>query len=45
MTESPATCEEDGERIFTAVFANPAFSAQTMKEVIPASGHDWGEPV
>ncbi|MBP5654305.1 MAG: S-layer homology domain-containing protein, partial [Clostridiales bacterium] len=39
-----ATCEEDGETVYTAVFENPVFETQTTKASIPAkTGHDWGE--
>ncbi|MBQ2152117.1 MAG: Ig-like domain-containing protein, partial [Clostridia bacterium] len=38
------TCECDGEGEYYAVFKNPAFSEQIINEIIPAKGHDWGEP-
>ena len=41
-----ATCTEPGETTYTAVFENPAFSAQTKTVAnIPATGHSYGEPV
>ena len=39
-----ATCEEKGERTWTAVFKNEAFGTQAKTETIPALGHDWSEP-
>ena len=41
----PASCEQAGQRTWTAAFANPAFAAQTKSAPIPATGHDWGEAV
>ena len=38
------TCEDVGIMIYTAVFTNPVFETQTFEVVIPAIGHDWGEP-
>ncbi|MBQ5977952.1 MAG: dockerin type I repeat-containing protein [Oscillospiraceae bacterium] len=39
------SCEDEGEMTYTALFENPAFETQTRTVVIPAAGHDWGEPV
>ena len=41
-----ATCEENGERTYTADFTSSAFVTQ-KKTVgnIPALGHNWGQPV
>ena len=41
---TPAACTEEGKTTYTATFENPAFAAQTKEVVIPATGHDWGEP-
>ena len=38
-----ATCEEAGEKTYTATFNNEAFAEQTATEEIPATGHSWGE--
>lgn len=37
------TCEEPGEIIHTVWFTNSAFLPQTVREQVPALGHDWGE--
>ena len=39
------TCEKDGRTTYKAAFTNGAFREQTKEETIPATGHDWGEPV
>ena len=44
VTKDPG-CEENGETTYTATFDNPAFESQTKTVVIPATGHEWGEPV
>ncbi len=38
---TPATCEEDGLRTYTATFENECFETQTTTAVIAALGHDW----
>ncbi len=38
---TPATCEEDGLRTYTATFENEIFATQTTTSVIKALGHDW----
>ena len=38
-----ATCEEAGETEYSAVFENEAFTKQTKKGVIPATGHNWSD--
>ena len=40
-----ATCEEVGERTYTATFTNEAFAEQTTTEEIPATGHTAGQAV
>ena len=40
-----ATCEEAGERTYTATFTNEAFTEQTTTEEIPALGHTAGQAV
>ena len=40
-----ATCTAAGSRSYTASFSNPAFAAQTKNVTVPATGHNWGEPV
>ena len=40
-----ATCEEVGERTYTATFTNAAFAEQTTTEEITATGHTAGTPV
>ena len=40
-----ATCEQAGERTYTATFTNEAFSQQTTTEEIKATGHKEGTPV
>ena len=39
------TCEEVGERTYTATFTNTAFAQQTTAEEIPATGHKVGTAV
>jgi hypothetical protein len=39
------TCEEDGLIIYTAVFNDPAYEAQTKEVVIPHHGHLYGDVV
>ena len=40
-----ATCTEQGQTLYRAVFANSAFAAQSKTLTdIPALGHDWSEP-
>ena len=39
-----ATCDEKGERTWTAVFKNEDFGTKTKTEEIPALGHNWSEP-
>lgn len=39
-TKKPG-CEEAGEKLCTATFADPAFKTQTKKVPIQATGHDW----
>ena len=34
-----ATCDTEGEKVWTAVFSNPDFGTITQKESIPANGH------
>ena len=41
---SAVTCESDGERVYTAVFENPAFETQIRTVTFPALGHAWSEP-
>ena len=36
-----ATCEQAGERTYTAIFINKAFAQQTKTEEIQALGHDY----
>lgn len=36
-----ATCTKKGRAVYTASFENPAFTAQTRTEDIPAKGHNW----
>ena len=38
-----ATCTADGEKMYTAVFTNPAFAEQMKTVAVSALGHDWGE--
>ena len=35
------TCEQDGEKVYTAEFKNPAFSKQTKSETVKKLGHKW----
>ncbi|HCK88885.1 MAG TPA: hypothetical protein DHW39_08760, partial [Erysipelotrichaceae bacterium] len=37
-------CETEGTGTYTAVFENEMFETQTKTEVIPALGHEYGEP-
>lgn len=39
---TPATCEDAGETVYTADFANAAFETQTYTKPITKLGHDWG---
>ena len=39
-----ATCEEAGEKTYTATFENSLFKTQTKTEEIDPIGHDWNEP-
>ena len=40
-----ASCEQEGLANYTANFTNPAFEPQTRSDIVlPALGHDWGEP-
>ena len=41
-TPIPADCEEEGVRLYRAVFENPAFVSEKT-QTIPAIGHDWGD--
>ena len=43
VTEDPATCLDDGLRTYTATFTNTWADEQVKEEVIPATGHKWGE--
>ena len=36
-----ASCDSDGEIVYTAVFKNTAFGTQTKKVTIDKLGHDW----
>ena len=36
-----ASCDSDGEIVYTAVFKNAAFGTQTKKVTIDKLGHDW----
>ena len=38
-----ATCTKKGKAVYTAEFENPAFTAQTRTEDIPAKGHSWSD--
>ena len=40
-----STCEQAGERTYTATFTNTAFAEQTTTEEIKATGHTAGTPV
>ncbi|MBR6157467.1 MAG: DUF4214 domain-containing protein [Lachnospiraceae bacterium] len=42
VTTEP-TCEEAGEKTYTAAFESELFQTQTKTEVIEALGHDWDE--
>ena len=42
VTKAP-TCEEEGEKVYTAVFTNPAFETQTQTVKTDALGHLYGE--
>ena len=43
---SKATCEDDGETVYTATVTGPDGEtySDSRTEVIPADGHKWGEP-
>lgn len=42
VTESrKVTCEEDGEKVYTAEFKNPAFSKQVKSVTVAKLGHKW----
>ena len=43
--KTTATCEADGERIYTATFRNTLFGTQTASEPVAALGHRWSSPV
>ena len=43
LEEIPASCEEAGQDIYTAVFENQVFETQVKKVEIPALGHLFGE--
>ena len=46
LEEIPASCEEAGQDIYTAVFTNPVFETQIKTVEIPATGHLFvGEPI
>jgi DNA-directed RNA polymerase subunit RPC12/RpoP len=40
-----ATCEADGQTVYTATFTKDPFTTQTKLVVIPASGHNWDNGV
>ena len=44
VEETPAGCETDGKKVYTAEFENELFETQTKEETIPATGHKYGEP-
>ncbi len=39
-----ASCEDEGEIIYTAEFENPVFETRTKTVTTPALGHNWGAP-
>ncbi|MBR2776363.1 MAG: hypothetical protein IKD75_04505, partial [Prevotella sp.] len=39
-----ATCEADGQTVYTAEFENDLFKTQSKTVVLPAIGHNYGEP-
>lgn len=41
-SDTPATCEEDGVRVYTATFVNAVFEDQTERETLPKTGHSYG---
>ena len=40
-----ATCTAEGEAVYTAVFENEAFEAQTKTEALPKLPHSYGKPI
>ena len=42
---TPATCTTAGLTTYTATFENTAFETQTKEVEVPATGHEWGEPI
>ncbi len=42
VQETAATCETDGQRVYTATFVHTVFSNQTYTESIPHTGHSYG---
>ena len=40
----PATCEGEGEMLYTATFETEHFATQTRTDPIPPIGHKWGVP-
>lgn len=39
-----ASCTEEGEKVYTAIFMHECFKPQTKSELLDPLGHDWGEP-
>ena len=39
-----ASCTEEGERVYTAIFMHECFKPQTKSELLDPLGHDWNEP-
>ncbi|MBR5347730.1 MAG: hypothetical protein IK125_00660 [Lachnospiraceae bacterium] len=42
---SNATCEEDGTGTYTATFTSALLSTQVKTVTLPATGHNYGEPI
>lgn len=38
---TPATCETDGETVYTATFTGDEAAVETNDVVVPATGHEW----
>ena len=43
-TDTAATCDEAGLKIYTATFTKEGLSEQTKEVVVPAKEHSWGVP-
>ena len=42
--ETDPTCEIDGAKLYSVAFDNELFGVQTKEIILPATGHEYGEP-